>query len=82
MTVDYSLYSVLQVRCAEIDEKTELKTAETQLRQKLLRMHRKQCLDGFEFDNDFSVHDEVRSERLIKSNVIVQYRHRLLTLRS
>jgi len=39
------------MRFSEIDEKTQFKAAQTQLGQKLLRIHGKQCLDGFEFGN-------------------------------
>jgi len=80
--VDNSLDPVLQVRFAEIYEKPEFKIAETQLRQKLFRVHRKQCFNRFEFGNNFSVHDQVRPKRLVESNAIVHNWHRFLTLRS
>jgi len=48
------------------------------LSQKLLRVNGEQRFYGFEFGNDLSVHDKIRSKGFIKSNIIVGYRHWLL----
>src|SRR5205809_8055510 len=42
-------------------------------------MNSRQRFDRLEFDNNFSIYDEVRSERLIKLNAIVHNRHGFLT---
>ena len=70
------------MRFAKINEKAQLQAAESQLRQELLRVQRKECFHRFEFGNYFCVHDQVGAERFIKWNVIVQYRHGFLTSRS
>jgi hypothetical protein len=50
---------------AEIDKKTQLQTAESQLRQDLLSVHGKQCFDRFKFGDNFSIYYEVGSNRML-----------------
>ena len=54
------------MRFSEINEQTEFQTAKPQLSQKLLRVNGEQRFYGFEFGNDLSVHDKIRSKGFIK----------------
>ena len=80
LSVDNSFNSILQMRLAEVDEQSELESAQSQLGQKLFGMYSGQRFERFKLDDNFSIHHQVRPKRFIESDAIVNDGHRFLSL--
>jgi len=80
--VDDSRDTVFDQRHVEVDQQAKTLVGETEIGQKLLLVNRGKHLDGFDFDDDLVFDDQIGPESSIDTDVLLDYRNRLLAHRA